>query len=409
MNEGGSTFLPGTVSAPGWAVSGDTDTGLFQAASTPNTLSIAVGGGEVARFDGGNALTVNYFDFYSYQSGYPLNIVASGSDTDISIDITPKGGGHTSINSWLGVNDFGNAYAPLDVNGGTASGSWLQIANIYADIDTGGLVYFTIENVNATDHEAALVVGNWWIGNSSNADTNDDFFINQGGFGRVFGITTNRNISLPANDYINFNFTDGSGGYGFNDSSGTLKFKNSGGSWAAFAAASDRRLKRDIVDLSENDGLAAILKLQPVRFHWKDVQQDNDEGEQIGLIAQDVEKVFPVGVTGNYGDAVVHLGNGTEETVRQARKLDYGRLVSPIIKSIQQLSGKFEHLIANPVVGSPSHPSGITLYDDVTGEPYCARMHAGELVHAKGVCANGPGRTTVMARPSGDSGAMNGR
>jgi hypothetical protein len=115
-------------------------------------------------------------------------------------------------------------------------------------------------------------------------------------------------------------------------------------------------LKRDIVDLSEKDGLTATLKLHPVRFHWKDPQQDKDEGEQIGLIAQDVEKVFPVGVTGNYGDAVVHLGDGRKETVYQARKLDYGRLVSPIVKAIQQLSGKLEQLISDPVWVRPVTP-----------------------------------------------------
>jgi hypothetical protein len=46
--------------------------------------------------------------------------------------------------------------------------------------------------------------------------------------------------------------------------------------------------------------------------------------------------------------------------------------------------------------------SGITLYDYVTGEPYCARMLAGELVHAKGACATVAARTTVVAPPATD-------
>jgi hypothetical protein len=36
----------------------------------------------------------------------------------------------------------------------------------------------------------------------------------------------------------------------------------------------------------------------------------------------------------------------------------------PSIKAIQQLSGKVEQLVADPVVGSASHPVGITFYDD---------------------------------------------
>jgi hypothetical protein len=40
------------------------------------------------------------------------------------------------------------------------------------------------------------------------------------------------------NNYINFNTTNGTDGYGFRDNAGTVEFKNSGGSWAAFASNS---------------------------------------------------------------------------------------------------------------------------------------------------------------------------
>jgi hypothetical protein len=46
-------FAVGTAAAPGVFVAGDANTGLFQAAAAPDTLSVSVGGTEVARFGAG--------------------------------------------------------------------------------------------------------------------------------------------------------------------------------------------------------------------------------------------------------------------------------------------------------------------------------------------------------------------
>ena len=48
-----------------------------------------------------------------------------------------------------------------------------------------------------------------------------------------------------------------------------------------------------------------------------------------------------------------------------------------------------DSLTANTIsVGSPSKPNGITLYDDVSGEPYCLKIHDGEAATTPGECAN---------------------
>jgi hypothetical protein len=100
----GSTFAAGSAVAPGWAVSGDTDTGLFQAASSANTLSIAGGGKEIARFDNnGSANFVNYFDFAGGISGNPIVESAAGSDTDIGLSLNAKGAGTVKVTSQTAV------------------------------------------------------------------------------------------------------------------------------------------------------------------------------------------------------------------------------------------------------------------------------------------------------------------
>jgi hypothetical protein len=160
-------------------------------------------------------------------------------------------------------------------------------------------------------------------------------------------IMNDGNILFAASAYLNFGATEGTTGYGFRDSGGTLQRKNSGGSWAAIAVVSDQRLKRDIVSLPKDDGLASIMKLRPVRFHWKDVEQDQTEGEQIGLIAQEVEKVYPTGdIAYNFGDVTMNLGNGKKEKIEHARGLNYEKIVPPLIKAIQEQQAEIEQLRA---------------------------------------------------------------
>jgi hypothetical protein len=65
--------------------------------------------------------------------------------------------------------------------------------------------------------------------------------------------------------------------------------KPGGGSWAA---ASDSRLKKNVEDLK--GVLGKLLQLHGVTFEYKDPEAINElPGTQVGMIAQEVEKVFP--------------------------------------------------------------------------------------------------------------------
>ena len=65
--------------------------------------------------------------------------------------------------------------------------------------------------------------------------------------------------------------------------------KPGGGSWAN---SSDRRLKKNIHGLPGS--LDKLLALRGVRFEFKDPEAINElHGERIGMIAQEVEEVFP--------------------------------------------------------------------------------------------------------------------
>jgi len=104
---------------------------------------------------------------------------------------------------------------------------------------------------------------------------------------------------------------------------------------------SDIRLKTAVQPVAL--GLSFINKLQPVSFAWK-----SDTGStQYGLIAQDIEKLLESEGISNYG--LIYRDNeryaGTEGTDRSdIRKVDYYQLISPLIKSVQELSIRVDHL-----------------------------------------------------------------
>ena len=87
----------------------------------------------------------------------------------------------------------------------------------------------------------------------------------------------------------------------------------------AFSSASDRRLKKDIVDTRY--GLNTILKLRPVDYQIK-----SNNLEQIGFIAQELRPIVPEAVSGVEGD----LEKG--ETLAVA----YTTLIPVLTKAIQE-------------------------------------------------------------------------
>ena len=80
---------------------------------------------------------------------------------------------------------------------------------------------------------------------------------------------------------------------------------------------SDRRFKKEIKNLDQTDTLSKVLKLQGVTYKWRQDDFPNrgfDDKTWMGLIAQDVEKVFPHFVSED-PDGYKHLKYGLMTTV----------------------------------------------------------------------------------------------
>jgi hypothetical protein len=85
----------------------------------------------------------------------------------------------------------------------------------------------------------------------------------------------------------------------------------------SFISTSDRRLKENIRPVS---GLASVLKMQGYTYQWK-----NDGKHDAGVIAQELEQVFP------------HAVVTDQQSGYKAVKYQY--LIAPLINSTKELHG----------------------------------------------------------------------
>ena len=141
--------------------------------------------------------------------------------------------------------------------------------------------------------EGLTVSGNYSVGFALDSETGVDL-INANTMAIVGGNvgigTTFPTETLDVTGYINA--TDG--------------FKLNGTCFPG-SCPSDKKLKRDIQPLSNS--LEKISQLQPVQFQFIDNKYGS--GQQIGLIAQDVEKIIPEWVSDG-GDGYKHINYGLQ-------------------------------------------------------------------------------------------------
>jgi hypothetical protein len=117
--------------------------------------------------------------------------------------------------------------------------------------------------------------------------------------------------------------------------------KGAPGPAGAPGGKSDLRLKQKVAPVGL--GLSFINKLTPVSFAWN----EQADSVQYGLIAQDVEKLMSNEGIENYGLVFRDENELAPEpglAPSPVRRIDYNQLLSPVIKSIQELSQRVDAL-----------------------------------------------------------------
>jgi hypothetical protein len=163
------------------------------------------------------------------------------------------------------------------------------------------------------------------------AEGGDDYIYSKPDNNIIFAANGSENFKIRSGSlYSNVGFRIGSDSdnYMIDDSS------NGSGSSLLFignktidtSTVSDIKTKKDIRDLN-NGALSSLLRLKVKKYKFKKEYVDDGDQEHTGMIAQDVEKIFP--------EAIIYRNDGL-------LAIDNSKLVPLLIKSIQELNVKIE-------------------------------------------------------------------
>jgi hypothetical protein len=320
--------------------------GYATASSSNGVYGVGGSGGYGGYFTGGTGV------YGSSSAGYGVEGATGSSSYAGVIGVY---GGEEGLLAYGGWEFYGNGGSyGLDVNVSSATaqfldGSWgiystgepnglyvSATSGYYTELDTSSWGVVTNGNIDA----GACITVNWsgYCGYQLNVNgstyfngntaTNGIMYdaANTGYYVQPSEVTVLNTLDVAANVYSNM--------YGYD----CAQCAFSGGLYEYIQIWSDRRLKTDIQDfLDSSANLDRLMQLKPVRFHWKDAKDDKKFGEQIGFIAQDVEKIYPE-LVGDGGDnRIITDKDGTKETIEHPMLLKYEKFVVPAILAIQSL------------------------------------------------------------------------
>ena len=191
------------------------------------------------------------------------------NNNSMGISGNPSSNSVPSIYVYNNNNSSNTAHSILTLQTGGSGGG-----KPYISFDAAGFAGYSLGMNNPTDQ---FIINTDWDFNVSDA-TKNAVIINAGGQARVI-------IPSSAGSYES-NFPSGWGG-GFS----TYDMSCAGIYYTSLIARSDRRLKNSINNIDDSV-LNKYLQLRPVSYFWN-TSKSSDSNLQYGLIAQEVENIFP--------------------------------------------------------------------------------------------------------------------
>jgi hypothetical protein len=111
--------------------------------------------------------------------------------------------------------------------------------------------------------------------------------------------------------------------------------KTDGPSWSNF---SDGRFKKDVCDFQ--DGLEKLLQVRPVRFKYDGLPGIETNNEQVGIIGQEIQKIFPYMVFNTPLNDDAKKATGADEILMY----NSGALTYVMVNAIQELAKQVKDL-----------------------------------------------------------------
>lgn len=315
-------------------LSGDFNTGLgYLADVNSSNLNNATAIGAFARVDQSNSLVLGSIAFQN------------GATEDVNVGI-----GTTTPDHRLEVHSKGTAGVQTIVVGVASATSNRPVIQFSEDSNITPASGMSIEyngagagsdkklHINGTDGLPKMTVetgGKVGIGETSpdreltvfDSDNNGDAGINikatntsarelllavNQSSGGIIGMMTSNDLFFRSNNLNRMVIkSDGDIGIGTTTPSQLLSVngtagKPGGGSWATF---SDKRMKQDIRPFQ--DGLDAVLRINPVNFRYNELSGHDTQPEYVGVLAQELQKIAPymVSVSNKDGEEYLQVDN----------------------------------------------------------------------------------------------------
>ena len=321
--------------AGGYGALQNNTTGSSNTASGYEALrSNSTGNGNTA--SGANALANNTTGNQNTATGFNalvadttgLGNTATGSNALASNTTASQNtatGWEALLDNTTGDNDTASGYQALQNNttgsGNTAEGSFALNANVIGGSNTAIGVRALLANTTggnniAVGYNSANNVGN---GNSNNIHIGTVGAANDSGTIRIGGST-----ALGDSTAQTAFFAAGIRGTTTGNSDAIPVVIDSNGQLGT--VSSSRRFKEDIQDMG--DASSGLLRLRPVTFRYRQPFADGSKPIQYGLIAEEVEAVYP--------DLVAHSADGQIESVK------YQVLDSMLLNEVQKQAAKIE-------------------------------------------------------------------
>lgn len=268
----------------------------YATAGTPRAWTYWDGGTSTWKLNiGGDRLTVNSSGNLGIGTTVPgtsrlnLNIADATNPTGLFIQNNYTG---ASAKYGIDVNvdgaGSGTKYGiSSSVVGLAADGSTIQGYQVSMTPNGTGAAYGVASNISSVGTGTRIGFYNVLSQGATNTSAVYGFYssIADSGTGDAYGIYTTGEDKNYFDGNVGINTTSPDANLSV---SGTAS-KTGGGSWATF---SDKRVKKDVHSFS--DGLAQLLKINPVRFKYNGLAGYEDDGkEYIGVIAQDIQRVAP--------------------------------------------------------------------------------------------------------------------
>ena len=226
--------------------------------------------------------------------------------------------------------------------------------------------------------------------------------------GPIITLGRNTNITNPGAGSINFLNKNGGAGYVWQDVAGNLRINtvaptsiNDTSGIIVGAQTSTRETKQEINDFTDYSG--ALTKILNAPLHtFRYINEVEGYGEdsplakiRLGFIADEVDSDFMVGnvidqvsVNGLLIASIKQLSFQMQDIVTNVLGQYAKSFFSEVLVKVENGVGYMKALAIETLrIGSAENPTGITLYDETNGNPYCFSIYDGQTKTMLGECS----------------------